>query len=151
MVNNKKKSSKSKSKTSEEKEKNRELEFKQDMEEYAKVTSLLGDRKIKIILADGSESMGVIPGKFRKRIWIAVDDVVLVSRRSFEVGKMDVLHKYTESEIRNLIQYLEIPESFGKSSALMSEDKTTSSVDCGFTFADSVDEGNEEEVNFDDI
>ena len=148
MANSKK--SKSKSKT-EEKEKTRELEFKQDMEEYAKVTGLLGDRKIKITLADGTESMGVIPGKFRKRVWIAVDDVVLVSKRSFEVGKMDVLHKYTESEIRNLIQYLEIPESFGKSSALMSEDKSKPSIDCGFVFSDSVEEQGEEDVNFDDI
>ena len=147
----KKKSSKSKNKNQQE-EKTRDLEFKQDMEEYAKVTGLLGDRKLKISLVDGTESMGVIPGKFRKRIWIAVDDVILVSLRSFEVGKMDVLHKYTETEIRNLVQYLEIPDSFSKSSALMSEEQQNHisvSGDNGFVFSEEVE--STEVFNFDDI
>ena len=45
----------------------RDIEFKQDMEEYGKVMRLLGDRKILIKLPDCSEIMGVIPGKFRKK------------------------------------------------------------------------------------
>ena len=105
-------------------EKTRDMEFKQDMEEYAKVTSLMGDRKIGVRLPDGSESIGIIPGKFRKGrgkrqgVWISVDDVVLVSHRDFQVGKMDVIYKYTDGEIKNLIQYSEIPEIFGKSASI---------------------------------
>lgn len=127
----------------------RDLEFKQEMEEYAKVIRLLGDRKILIKLTDGSEIMGVIPGKFRKKIWIAVDDVILVSRREYQQDKVDIIYKYVDKEIRHLIQYQEIPSSFGKSSAMMEGDTTNNDAvpDDGFTFQE------EEEcvVNFDDI
>ena len=127
----------------------RDLEFKQEMEEYAKVMRLLGDRKILIKLPDGSEIMGVIPGKFRKKIWIAVDDVILVSRREYQQDKVDIIYKYVDKEIRHLIQYQEIPSSFGKSAALMEGDTTTNNdtvPDDGFTFQEE-----EEVVNFDDI
>jgi translation initiation factor 1A len=131
-------------------EKTRDLEFKQEMEEYAKVTALLGDRKIRIALPDGVESFGVIPGKFRKRVWIAVDDVVLVSKRSFQDNKMDVLHKYTESEVKNLIQYFEIPESFGRSASMLNDISNHAARFDSFMF----EEGSSEvpvEVDFDDI
>ena len=130
----------------------RDIEFKQDMEEYGKVMRLLGDRKILIKLPDGSEILGVIPGKFRKKIWIAVDDVILISRREYQIDKVDVVHKYNDKEIRHLIQYQEIPSSFGKSSAMMEGTDTNNSTatDDGFTFQE---EGEPEDdvVNFDDI
>lgn len=130
----------------------RDIEFKHDMEEYAKVMRLLGDRKILIKLPDGSEIMGVIPGRFRKKVWIAVDDVVLVSRREYENDKVDIIHKYVDKEIRHLIQYQEIPSSFGKSSAMMEDNDTNNSTaadDDGFTFQEE--DGPEEVVDFDDI
>jgi translation initiation factor 1A len=131
------------------KDKTRELEFKQELEEYAKVTSLMGDRKIGITLPDGTESLGVIPGKFRKGrgkrqgVWIAVDDVILVSYRDYQEGKMDVLIKYTDHEIKNLIQYCEIPSVFGKRASAMMDDSITQ--DDGIVFAD------DEEIDFNDI
>lgn len=112
---------------------------------------LLGDRKIQIKLPDGSEMMAVIPGKFRKKIWIAIDDVILISRREYQIDKVDVVHKYNDKEIRHLIQYQEIPSSFGKNSAMM-EDTTTNNntaTDDGFTFQEE--EETEDVVNFDDI
>jgi translation initiation factor 1A len=135
-----------------EKEKTRELEYKQEMEEYAKVMSLMGDRKIGIKLPSGEELIGVIPGKFRhgrgKRqgMWIGVDDVILVSQRDFQDGKMDVLLKYTDREIKNLIQYGEIPAVFGKSASMM-DDKVP---DDGIVF-DNMDEDDGMVIDFDDI
>jgi translation initiation factor 1A len=131
------------------KESTRDLEFKQEMEEYAKVTALMGDRKIGVKLPDGTETLGIIPGKYRKGrgrrqgMWIAVDDVVLVSYRDYQDGKMDVLHKYTDGEVKNLIQYCEIPSIFGKSAALMDENIP----DDGIVFEDET----AGEIDFDDI
>lgn len=129
-------------------ERTRDLEYKQEMEEYAKVMALLGDRKITIKLPSGEELIGVIPGKFRKGrgkrqgMFILVDDVVLVSKRDFQDGKMDVILKYTEHEVKNLVQYGEIPSVFSRSASNM-DDK----VPCdGIVFEDA-----DTEIDFEDI
>ena len=96
--------------------KNRELVFKETQEEYAKVTGLLGDRKLSVTLTNGSETMAIIPGKMRKKCWIAVDDILLVSLRDFQTNKVDVIYKYTAEEVNKLITYLEMPSSFIKPS-----------------------------------
>jgi len=108
----KKKSSKNKGKNSGLKD--RELVFKEDHEQYAKVVAMLGDRRVTLILADGVEILGIIPGKM-KRIRVNLDDVVLVGIRSFQDNKVDVLYLYTPAEVKNLIQYLELPPTFAKS------------------------------------
>ena len=122
--------------------KTRDLELKENMEEYAKVISLLGDRKITVRLPHGTDILGVIPGKMKRRCMINVDDVIIVGIREFQQDKVDVLHKYKEDEVRKLIQYGEIPESFGKSAASL-DDKIQ---DDGIDFIQD-----EEEIDFSDI
>lgn len=94
--------------------KDRELIFKEGQEEYAKITSLLGDRRLNVMMANGVESLAVIPGKMskKKKVWLAVDDVILVSLRDFQVNKVDVIYKYNPDEVQKLIQYLELPKTF---------------------------------------
>lgn len=122
--------------------KSRELELKESMEEYAKVVSLLGDRKITVKLDNGTELLGCIPGKMKRKCWIAVDDVVIVGIREYQEDKVDILHKYNEDEVKKLIQYGEIPEIFGKSASLMD----INIPDDGIDFQENV-----EEIDFDDI
>ena len=50
----------------------RVLIYKGDMEEYAQMTKMLGDRRIIVMLPDKTETMAIIPGRFRKRCWIKV-------------------------------------------------------------------------------
>ncbi|KAL0243389.1 hypothetical protein GEMRC1_005950 [Eukaryota sp. GEM-RC1] len=52
-----------------------------------------------------------IRGKLRKRSFIRVTDVVLISLRDYEDNKADIFHKYTEDEIQTLKQMKELPES----------------------------------------
>ena len=40
-----------------------------------------------VTLPDKSETLAVIPGRFRKRCWMKVGDIIIISRRAFEVGK----------------------------------------------------------------
>lgn len=90
----------------------RALIYKEELEEYAQVSKLLGDRRLIVTLPDRSENLAIIPGRFRKRCWMKIGDVVIISRREFEVGKMDVIYKYNDDEIRKLIKEKEIPEYF---------------------------------------
>eukprot|EP00977_Amphora_coffeiformis_P006515 scaffold1400_cov175-Amphora_coffeaeformis.AAC.6 len=47
----------------------------------------------------------------RKKVWITAGDIVLVAKRDFQDEKVDIVHKYTADEARNLKQYGELPET----------------------------------------
>lgn len=114
----------------------RVLTLKEDMEEYAKIMKALGDRKMNVILPDGTEMVAAIPGKFRKRCWMTVGDIVLVSRRDFQDSKLDILHKYNADEKQKLFKQKEIPSFF-----LTQEATCDDSVDeSGFMFDASEDQ-----------
>lgn len=100
----------------------RPLQFAEDMEEYAKIIKCLGDRRVMIILTDSTEIMGLIPGRFRKRVWMSVGDIVLVSKREFEKEKVDIIHKYNQEEVRRLHKNNEIPDFFLDTEAKQNED-----------------------------
>tara|TARA_Y100000389_G_scaffold204342_1_gene256339 strand:+ start:3373 stop:3783 length:411 start_codon:yes stop_codon:yes gene_type:complete len=90
----------------------RELQFKEHLEEYAKVTEVLGNRRLTVVLPNKEKLLAHIPGRFKRRVWITKEDIILVSLRDFEKSKCDVCHKYTLEESRDLVRYNEIPESF---------------------------------------
>jgi len=104
------KKSKSKSKGSE--VASRALVMKDDNQEYGKITRLLGDRKVTVLLIDGSEILGLIPGKFRRRVWFKTDDIILISRREFQNDRVDIVYKYHEHEARKLMKMAEVPPKF---------------------------------------
>ena len=139
-----KKSKKNSSRRAQETEK-RALLYKEDMEEYAKIMKALGDRRMTVILPDGTEMIAIIPGKFRKRCWMTVGDIILVSRREFQDTKLDILHKYNAEEKTQLFKSKEIPAFFMTQEAT-ADDKTT---DGGFLFS-AADEDLIEEVKVDD-
>jgi translation initiation factor 1A len=90
----------------------RVLVFKENMQEYAKIIKMLGDRKVTLVLPDSSQCMGIIPGKFRKRLWMKCEDVVLIGRREFQDNKLDIIYKYNDDEARRLVKLFEIPDFF---------------------------------------
>jgi translation initiation factor 1A len=118
----------------------RELIFKEDMQEYAKVVKLLGDRRLEIVLADGETTLARIPGKL-KRCRVKLDDVILISRRDFQENKVDVIHKYDDKEVKNLITYNEIPSKFACACTDITEEIQS----------DIIFEENNDEIDFDDI
>ena len=90
----------------------RELVYKGEMEEYGQVLRMLGDARLEIQCIDGVKRIGHIRGKMRKRNWIAMGDVVLVSLREYENEKCDVVEKYNEDEVRKLKKAGEIASTF---------------------------------------
>ena len=49
----------------------RELEFKEDGEEYAQVLKMLGNGCVEVHCFDGKKRLGIICGKMRNRVWIS--------------------------------------------------------------------------------
>ncbi|SCZ95704.1 BZ3500_MvSof-1268-A1-R1_Chr8-1g09741 [Microbotryum saponariae] len=89
----------------------RELVFKEDGQEYAQVTKMLGNGRIEAMCFDGEKRLAHIRGKMRKKVWINQGDIILLSLRDFQDDKADVIQKYTSDEARNLKSYGELPET----------------------------------------
>jgi translation initiation factor 1A len=110
----------------------RELIYKDDGQEYAKVLKMLGNGRCDLLCVDGIQRLGHIRGAMRKKIWIKISDFVLVGLRDYQDSKCDIIAKYTTDEIRSLKLYGEIPSTV--SVLEMQEDDTSS--DTPFDFDD---------------
>ncbi|GAX16111.1 translation initiation factor 1A [Fistulifera solaris] len=80
-------------------------------QEYAQVVKMLGNGRCECFCFDGVTRLGHIRGKMRKKVWITAGDIVLVAKRDFQDEKVDIIHKYSADEARNLKQYGELPET----------------------------------------
>lgn len=120
---------------------NQELVLRDEMEEYAKVTKTCGDCKLMVSLPDSTSVMARIPGKFHRKNIIRVGDVVLVSKRDYQVSMVDILHKYDHEDIKTLYNIKEIPGVF-----LTGEEDTT---DTGIVMVEDGDQ--DQDVDLDKI
>lgn len=114
----------------------RELIFKEDGQEYAQVSKMLGNGRLEALCFDGAKRLCHIRGKLRKKVWINNGDIILIGLRDYQDEKADVILKYNPDEARNLKNYGELPES-----AKINESSTigTGGVD------------DDEDVTFDDM
>ena len=77
----------------------RELQFKEDGQEYGQVLRLLGSGRVEVQCVDGKKRTCTIRGSMRNRVWIHAGDIVLIGLREFgDDGKADVMLKYYEIE-----------------------------------------------------
>ena len=66
-------------------------------------TKLLGFDRVMVKCQDGHERLFRIRGKMKRRVWIRVGDVVLVSPWDFESDKRgDVFWRYTRAQAEDL-------------------------------------------------
>ena len=63
----------------------RELVFKEDGQEYAQVTKMLGNGRLEATCFDGIKRLCHIRGKLRKKVWINQSDIILVGLRDYQV------------------------------------------------------------------
>ena len=54
----------------------RELEFKDEGEEYAQVQKLLGQGRMMVYCFDGKTRLAKIRGKFKRRVWIQLSKIL---------------------------------------------------------------------------
>ncbi|EJD07131.1 nucleic acid-binding protein [Fomitiporia mediterranea MF3/22] len=124
----------------------RELVFKEDGQEYAQVTKMLGNGRLEAQCFDGEKRLAHIRGKMRKKVWINQGDIILLSLREFQDNKADVIVKYTADEARSLKAYGELPENAKINETTGGEDGADE--ECGFEFGG---DGEDEELDIDDI
>tara|TARA_B100000161_G_scaffold161647_1_gene115250 strand:- start:1816 stop:2310 length:495 start_codon:yes stop_codon:yes gene_type:complete len=96
----------------------REMIWKEQGQAYAIIEKMLGNGRVHLSYFTRDEdnclkknqALGIIRGTMRrKKIWIKIQDVVLVGIRDFEDGKVDILHKYDYDETKSLELNQEIP------------------------------------------
>ncbi|BCU68365.1 translation initiation factor IF-1A [Sulfolobales archaeon HS-7] len=66
------------------------------------VKKMLGGEHLILLCLDGKQRQGRIPGRLKKRVWINEGDVVLASPWDFQLDKCDVVHKYSNDELKKL-------------------------------------------------
>jgi len=88
----------------------RDLQLKEDGQEYAVVRKMLGNGRLTAFCFDGKERQCHIRGKMRKKVWISKDDYILLGLRDFQDSKADVILKYNPDEVRELKARKEIPQ-----------------------------------------
>ena len=111
----------------------RELLFKEDGQEYGQVVRILGGLQLEVFCYDGTTRIAHIRGKMRKRNWIKIGDIILVSLRDFQDGHADVIHKYQYEEAKSLKTYKELPSNARLCEGFM-DLSTKTNDDCAFEF-----------------
>jgi len=125
----------------------RELVFKEEGQEYAQVTKMLGNGRLEAVCFDGTKRLCHIRGKLRKKVWINTSDIILIGLRDYQDNKADVILKYTPDEARNLKAYGELPESVNINDALGGGED----MDDNITFDDVEDDYDEDGDDIDNI
>jgi len=111
MPKNKGKGGKNRRRGKNENEEKRELQFKEDGQEYAQVLRMLGNGRLEAACFDGTKRLCRIRGKLRKKVWVNQGDIVLLGLRDYQNDKADVILRYSADEARNLKAYGELPET----------------------------------------
>jgi translation initiation factor 1A len=71
----------------------------QEGETLGIVTRILGNERMMVRCADGVERMGRIRGKIKKRMWVRLGDIVIVSIWDFQPSHCDIVFRYKQTEV----------------------------------------------------
>ena len=122
----------------------RPLVFKNelDAQEYAQVTKAYGNGRFETNCIDGKIRLGHARGNLKKKkMFVKVGDLVLVSLRDFEDGKCDILYIYNQKEVKLLKNRGEIPNTIKED--LMQENEKEQDIGIDFKDEDDIDEEEE--------
>ncbi|CAO3681003.1 unnamed protein product [Umbelopsis vinacea] len=65
----------------------RELVFKEEGQEYAQVTKMLGNGRLEAQCFDGTKRLAHIRGNMRKKVWINQGDIILLHCESIKMRR----------------------------------------------------------------
>jgi len=69
---------------------------------YGIVKNLLGYDRVRVECADGVTRVCRIRGKMKRRVWIKVNDTVLVAPWDFQTERGDIMFRYTAGQVESL-------------------------------------------------
>lgn len=76
----------------------RELLFKEDEQEYAQVTKMLGNGRLEAMCFDGVKRLCHIRGKLRKKVWAEFNNGKIISREKIDQENFQVFHLIMKME-----------------------------------------------------
>ena len=128
----------------------KKLIFAEKDQFYAKVVKHLGDQRLICVIHDEFskdkkkiiEHMAHIRGKMKKKVWINIDDIIIVSAREFGDTTYDVIHKYDYEEVKLLYKMGKLTNINFISERKNTNDKDNEGYDNDFDF-----ESDEEKVH----
>ena len=88
----------------------KELRKKDNGQEYAQIKTCKGNCRFDVMCFDGIERIANLCGTMRKRKFVNVRQVVLVSLRDFQDGKCDIIDSYDDYQVNLLRELNEIPD-----------------------------------------
>lgn len=62
------------------------------------ITQRLGGNRMEVISTDGKTRNCRVPGRYRRRLWLRPENVVIVVPWEYDDGKADVIYKYRPTE-----------------------------------------------------
>ncbi|NHV99488.1 MAG: translation initiation factor eIF-1A [Thaumarchaeota archaeon] len=71
---------------------------------FGRVEGLSGSNWATVLCSDGKIRQCRLRGKLRRKIWIKLNDIVLVEPWSFQPDRGEILHRYTIGQIDYLIK-----------------------------------------------
>lgn len=80
-------------------------------QEYAKVLKVNGSGRYNLFCFDGKDRLGICAGNIKRRVRLAINDIVLVALWDFQENKCSIVHKYEEDEVHKLKSQNEFPEN----------------------------------------
>ena len=81
---------------------NKALRIKEEGQEYAQITNCKGNCRFDVICSDGKNRAAILCGSMRKRKYVQLNDIVLVSLRDFQDDVCDIIDNYDENNVRKL-------------------------------------------------
>jgi len=124
----------------------RDLQLKEEGQEYGSVTKMLGNGRLECYCYDGRTRLCTIRGKMRRKVWINQGDTILVGLRDYQDDKADVIHKYLPDEARELKKLGEIPKD-----AKINETDSGENIGIEFVGDDQFDDSDDEEGSGEEI
>ena len=91
-------------KKSQQRMQSQELITADEMQVYAQVLRSLGDKRFECICHDHVTRQCKTRGKFRGRLYINNGDFLLVALREEDPNKGDIIQKYTDNEVHELVK-----------------------------------------------
>lgn len=82
--------------------KKKEIIYAGEEQVYGKVIKKLGGNILLVECTDGITRQGIIPGKYRKRVWFNIEDIVLITLNALgsskETGTIEIKYEQEEKE-----------------------------------------------------
>ena len=128
------------------------LRLKEEGQEYAQIKACKGNCRFDVKCFDGTDRIAILCGKMRKRVFVNMKDIVLVSIRDFQDDKCDIIDLYDDTLVHQLKSGNHIPEFINTGE----DNEFCEEIDGGIEFTMEVPEEEEsssdsEEIDLDDI